>query len=139
MMKSCHDVTMPVKALTSDRQKYIVYTSCGQCEFFVQITLFTPVPSEQHVAVPCSSASVVNNEKNETLGYKSLLLYLFRQRTYLQAMYYDMTGTRGKKMYKKCFISQLHRMHFHSIDIMNKKSIVFFPLTASSCCFLHRH
>lgn len=61
-----------------------------------------------------------NKEEKETLGYKPLLLYLLRQLTYLQAMYYDMTETKGKRTRSVLSLSSIG-LHFHSIDLMTEK------------------
>lgn len=65
-------------------------------------------------------------KKKWNFGLKTFIA-LFIQ-TYLQAMYNDMTETRGKRMRSVLSLSSIG-LHFHSVDIM-KKSDRLLPLNS---------
>lgn len=125
MMKSCHDVTLPVEAWWVTVKNILFIPAVVSVNFLSKLChlLMCQVNSMllYHLPQLLWSTRKKKQRKKETMGYKPLLLYLFRQQTYLQAMYYDMTERRGKHMGSVLCLSSIISLRFHSIDVMGKE------------------
>lgn len=107
-----------------------IYTSCGQCEFFVQIMSFTYVPSEQHVAVPCFLSFCGQREKKKKLWAITLRCFIYSDNRHIYKLCI-MTWLKQEENVWEVFLSLSSiDLHFHSIDIMGKKSDNFLPLNS---------
>lgn len=129
-MTSCHDVTLPVEAWRVTVKNILFIPAVVSVNFLSELCHLLMCQVNSMLLYHFLQLLWSTRKQKDTMGYKSVLLYLFIQTTDIFTSYVLWHDWKKRKTYEKCFMSQLHQFAFSQHKHHGKKGDHFPPLNS---------